>query len=406
MTSNGGTADSGTSHGDMIRIEHVKVKDLVDFAQNVISSAGQGQFIPITMQRAIAHSHNPLADGDDVALLAAYQGDEIVGFFGIMPVLLKTQDRFDKVHWFSTWRVTPNLRGKSVGSLLMQEALTLDRDFLIVGSGPARKVCRRFGFWEHPPLVYYQLDLNGMPTLNPGVWLSRLTRRLLRPLKVRVNIDNRFTHLADRALSTITYPIFTKLLQRRLAAGLKGLAFSEVTLVKPETQAQLTQLSPVQLFRGADVVNWMLDYPWVVKPGESPTETMDFYFSDVRQEFKMIALELTDPADGDYKGYIVFQASSVNGRKTLKTLDISLCDPADVKFILPLAFHYARKYGSRQIDLPAEAVENFRSTTLGKLLLNQRKRIYQCKPRSETSPLACAWENIQLQYTDGDMPFS
>jgi len=406
------------SPGKQIRIEKIKIKDLVTFAESVIQTAGDGQFIPITLQRAVAHAHNPLADPDDVALLVAYLGDnlesgeprtgqgEIVGFFGMMPVLLKNHDQFDKVCWFSTWRVAPQLRGKSVGSLLMQEALSLRKDFLIVGSGPARKVCQRFGFWEHAPLVYYQLDLCGMPRLNPGIWISRILRRLLRPFKIKFNIQNRFSRFMEKSVSTLTRPLFTSLLHDYLANALSDLKFVEVERVRDETEDQLSLMYPIQLFRGADVVNWMLEYPWVVEPGNSPTERMDFYFSDVRQRFKMIPLELSDPDDESYRGYIIFQASQSHDLRTMKTLDTVFCESGDERYILPLAFRFAREFKAHQIDLPAEAVSKFKNTWLGRILLNRRERIYQGMPSSEESPLARTWEEIRFQYTDGDMPFS
>ena len=73
-----------------IRIEHIPVSELETFAEQAISEAGPGGYVPISMQRAIAHAHNPYAQPDDVALLAAIDGDnEVVGYFGILPILLK-----------------------------------------------------------------------------------------------------------------------------------------------------------------------------------------------------------------------------------------------------------------------------------------------------------------------------
>jgi GNAT superfamily N-acetyltransferase len=226
-----------------IRIKHIKVKELVSFADRVIAAARPGQFIPITWQRAAAHAANPAASPQDVALLVAYQGeaddpDRIVGFFGILPIFLKLGDELEVVHWFSTWRVKPDLRGKSLGSALMKEALSLGLDVVIVGSGPARKVCRRFGFWEREPLEYARLDLSGMTRLNPGTWVSRLLRRLLRPFKVKMNPDNAFSRATARLLAPLTRPVFTWLLERSLRDDLKAYRWEEVNAVQPETAAQ------------------------------------------------------------------------------------------------------------------------------------------------------------------------
>ena len=367
--------------------------------------AQDGQFIPITLQRAKAHAANPAAHPDDAALLVAYLGQELVGFFGILPITLKRENSQDVVYWFSTWRVQPQLRGKSVGSLLMKEALSLGLDFMIVGSGPARKVCRRFGFLEREPLVYYQLDLTGMSRLNPAVWLSRLLRRLLKPFKVQVGLENKSTRGVAKVLSPFTRPFFTWLLERRLCSLLETFHIAETAAVRMETDAQLASLAPVQFYRGAEIVNWMRQYPWVVEPGQSPTERMDFYFSDVRQRFRTIALEFSS-AQNEYLGYVVCQISTIRGRLELKILDVALEPGVDRTCLLALALRYARQFNVERIDLPAEAVGDLQKSRLGKLLLERRERIYQCYPKAKDSPLALAWESIHFQYSDGDMPFS
>jgi GNAT superfamily N-acetyltransferase len=393
-----------------IRIERILVKDLVSFAERVIAQARPGQFIPITAQRAAAHAANPAASPEDVALLVAYQGEganpgNIVGFFGILPIYLKRGDELEVVHWFSTWRVKPDLRGKSLGSALMKEALSLGLDVVIVGSGPARKVCRRFGFWERDPLEYACLDSSGMTRLNPAVWISRLLRRLLRPFKVKVHPDNAFSRATARLLSPLTRPVFSWLLERRLRNDLKAYHWMEVKSVQPETPAQRLSLAPVQFYRGSQVVNWMLSHPWVVEPGQSPTEEMDYYFSDVRQRFFNLALEVYSLQD-DYLGYVVFQASTTRDRLELKILDVALDPVVDRRLLAALAVHFGRKIRAGRIDLPAEAVVELRKSRLGRLLLEARQRIYQCYPKAEDSPLALAWKEIRFEYSDGDMPFS
>ena len=149
----------------------------------------------------------------------------------------------------------------------------------------------------------------------------------------------------------------------------------------------------------------MLRYPWVLESGHSPTERMDFYFSDVRRLFKNVAVELHSTGN-EYQGYVVFQVTSGQERTEVKTLDVSLAPAADQRLIFPLALRYARQYNASLVSLPEAAVEDFRKSRLGKLLLLRRERIYQCMPKSQESPLAQAWERITLMFSDGDMPFS
>jgi GNAT superfamily N-acetyltransferase len=389
-----------------IRIERIKSVDLIEFAAKFLASARPGQFIPITMQRALAHANNPLVDENDVGLLIALHGEECVGFFGIMPILLKNGDEYSKVSWFTTWRVSPALRGKSIGTLLMKEALSMGKDYLIVGSSSARKVCQRFGFLERQPLEYCYLDLSGMERLNPATWVFRLSRKVLKPFKVKVNVDNRFTRGVSRLLSPLTLRLFRYWSWRAHRHFLGECIVQEVSQVQPETPQQLAALSPVVLYRGAQIVNWMLQYPWVLPTGESSTEQMDYFFTDVRDGYRNIALELSTGPGRDYRGYLVISASTYRGKLALKVLDTSLKDRADERFVLPLAFRYARELGGETIDCTTRQAEAMQGRFLRWALLHRKQRIYQCFPASPDGPLARLWPEIEFQYCDGDMAFS
>ena len=71
----------GTMSED-IRYTYIKVKDLPALADENITGAAPGKFIPITRHRAAAMAANPYADPDDVGMTVAYKGDELVGYFG------------------------------------------------------------------------------------------------------------------------------------------------------------------------------------------------------------------------------------------------------------------------------------------------------------------------------------
>lgn len=380
--------------------------DLIQFAEKLLASARPGQFIPITLQRAVAHAHNPLVDEDDVGLLVAFHGEECVGFFGIMPVLIKNGDEYSKVSWFTTWRVSPTLRGKSIGSLLMKEALSIGKDYLIVGSSSARKVCQRFGFLEKEPLGYCYLDVSGMERLNPGTWVFRLSRKVLKPLRVKVSVENRLTRGFSRLLSPLTLRLFRYWLWRAQRHMLDECSVHEVSQVQPETPQQLAALSPVVLYRGAKIVNWMLKYPWVLETGQSRTEKMDYFFTDVRDVYRNIALEVSAGPEKEFRGYVVLSVSTSEKKTALKVLDTSFKDRADERYVLPLVIRYARDLNAQMIDLSTQQAEAIQSRFLSRVLLHRKKRIYQCFPAGPDSPLARAWPELEFHYCDGDMAFS
>jgi len=408
MTANLENNQTPTMTENELRIEHIKVKQLPEFAGRVIRAAQPGQFIPISMQRAVAHAQNPYADPDDVGLLVAIDEDEeVVGYFGIMPMQLRVGDTYYQTHWFTTWSVSSKVRGRGVGSLLMKEALTLNKDFLIVGSVHARRVCRKYGFWERDPLKYYWLDPSGMGSLNPLTTLLRLARKTAHMLKIKqeIPITTTVTRGLDRVFSPLFKRIFYPLLTARLAPLFQKFEYREVPKIR-EHLLELKNRPEVELHRGPQAVNWMLNYPWIVEKGQSQTEQLDYYFSDARPLYRLVALEITDPQEGSYLGFVVFSISQKAGGIALKTLDFRFGDPVHYPFILALAVRYGRRYRADTLEIPKEVAAGLEESILGKLLLQEKKRIYQCYPQSENSPLAGAWQDICLHLYDGDMAFS
>ncbi len=392
---------------DDIRFEHIRVKELQEFAERVIAKAQPGDFVPITMQRAVAHAHNPYAAKNDVALLVAVDGDdEIVGYFGILPLLLRRGEEYFKVHWFTTWSVSAKVRGRGVGSRLMAEALSLKQDYLIVGSVHARRVCRKYGFWERQPLDYFWLDATGMGHLNPIVWLRRGYRKLWHLLGVEkeIRIHTPLTDRLDRLLAPVLKPFFYAWLAATQTEVLADIRFREVDQLRGEPTSY-PHRPRVKLHRGVDAVNWMLAYPWIVESGQSATEEMDYYFSDARALYRLIALEVYSPDDA-YKGFVVFSVTRKKDQVVLKTLDYRFSNPSENRYALALAIHFGRQYQADTIELPAEVADHLLGSLLGRLLLHRKQRICQAMPKNEDSPLAQAWEEIELNLCDGDMAFS
>jgi hypothetical protein len=389
-----------------IRIQQIKIKELEYFSEQVIAASNEGQFIPISMQRAQAHAHNPYASKEDVALLVAIDSDdEIVGYFGILPLLLRHGKSFNKVHWFTTWNVSAKVRGRGVGGALMAEALTLGYDFLIVGSVYARRVCRNYGFLEREPLVYFWLDPSGMTSLNPMVWIKRGYRKLLRSLGIKkhVEINTPLSKALSNKVRPLTSKFFSSHLSKVEAELSKGFNFQEVDQIHAAPKVP-PHLPEVELHRGIDAVNWMLAYPWVLEKGSSVTEKMDYYFSDSRTKYQQIAVEVFGQ-DGHYIGFAVFSVSQQGAKTSLKTRDFQFEQPSYERVVLGLALKYARMNQAEAIELPAQIIK-YLPRRLRSLLLQPKERIYQCMPKSDESPLAQNWPDIQFQLWDGDMAFS
>ncbi len=391
---------------NQIRIEPIRVKDLIDFANEQIEGASPGQFIPISYQRALAHANNPVANPDDVALLVAIdEEDEVVGYFGVLPVALRNHGQVDKANWFTTWNVSSKVRGRGVGTQLMEYALTLEKDYLIVGSIHARRVCRKFGFFERV-FRYYWLDMTGKERLNPVVWLRRGFRKTRNKLGMGGSgfpIQSDASRALDRVFSPYSKRWYYIRLLQSLEHALDGYSIKEVKRVEgadtPQTGMQ------VELYRSPEVVNWMLEYPWVLPPGESRTEHLDYFFSDVRALFIRLAYQVYD-RDGRNLGYLVFQVSGKPHHVTVKVLDWGIDDRNANQIVLAQAIQVGNHYQADIIELPFQAGKAIPSSVHKIVLLHEKERVYQCHPKSSDSPLARAWPELEFKLADGDMPFS
>jgi predicted N-acetyltransferase YhbS len=391
-----------------IVIERVKVKDLYPFAANMIAEAEAGQFIPISKQRALALENNPNADQDDIGLLVAYYGEACVGYFGIMAVMLRIGDEQSKVHWFTTWSVSPKMRGKRVGTKLMEEALKIENDYMIVGSAPARHVSHKFGFHDFPPFNYYKINFRVAGRLNPVTLLLRVLRKGLHVMGVNMDISrvNRtVARIFDRLLSPIIQPYLQKKVLGIYRNHLHGVKAKQVDKVRSPEKEKVNHQG-IGFYRSTSVINWMLKYPWVLESGQSESEHMEYSFSDTRPLFEFVAYEVYDSVDDIYKGYFVFSFSQIREKMIIRVLDYDFMDREDEKLVLPLVLEYGVNHKVDEIDIPLHLVDALVNTTVGRLTLQRKKRIYQCHPRSETSPLGKYWQDIELNFCDGDIPFT
>jgi GNAT superfamily N-acetyltransferase len=389
-----------------IRIERVPVKNLPALADRLIDGAAPGSYVPITQARAYAQLHNPFATPDDLGLLLAWQGERVVGYFGVLPVMLAHAGELHKVLWFTTWSVHPGMLGQGLGSALMADALEIAHDYAIVGSAPARHVSAKFGLQEVARLDYARIDFRLAGRYNPLGLLLRLLRKLLHVVGFKLKIEG-LQRVFERAFEAL----FGWLLRQPLRAWalapyhrqFDGLQIDRVEQVTPPAP-EAPDPDHTGFYRDSRVVNWMLAQPWLLPSGQSPTEDMDYGFTDARHFFDQIAWQVRDRA-GANLGYIVFQFSPIEGTRVLKVLDHHLVGAAEEK-ILPLALKLASEVRADLIEGPISLADLRQRGWLGRLLVELRQRICQVHAHSADSPMARARDSLQQSYVDGDTAFA
>jgi len=390
---------------DSIHIERVKLKDLPALAAAAVDGAAPGTFIPITKHRAAAHTHNPYAEPGDIALLLAKEGQRNIGYFGLMPVMLQHVGQLHRVYWLTTWAVAPGYLGKGLGSRLMETAIGLDVDLVIVGSKPARRVSAKYGFHEVKPLDHVQLDLGLAGRYNPISLLLRLLRKALSFFKLRLRID-RIDQAAARFFDFLFAPLVRPLLLRQVAAKTSDAASTIRIEQVQEVHPISADLAEGTCFhRGVEVANWMLAYPWVLPSGRSESEDLDYGFTDARPGFAVTGWQVFS-STGERLGFICFQSSRIRSRQVLRVLDYQFVPAAPAGLLLALAAQHGRRLGADLIEGPLELAAPLAGGLLASLLVHRRQRICQVHPRAADSPLGRAWTELRQSYVDGDMAFT
>jgi GNAT superfamily N-acetyltransferase len=389
---------------DSIRIKRIRVKDLPTFAANYIKGVKPGTFIPITIQRAESQAKNPLVDPDNVGLLVAFLGEEVVGYFGMLPMKLVYGTGSSTVWYFTGWNVADKVRGKGVGRLLMREAISLNQDYILAASKFGRKASAQSGLVSLPIWNFVRITLNRIWHYNPFTLTLRVSRKVASLFGKNLNIEKPSTFFNSIFISLFGW-VGRPVLNAILLAPYRNL-FQELTLqrVKRVRDGELknkSQKPTICFYRDTRVVNWMLSQPWVLPPGQSPTEEMEYYFADTRLGFEYLPYEVY--SHGEYKGFIVLQYSYNGREKRLKVLDVDL---PEISWILPIALKVGAEIGIDFYEMNADYAFVLKGKLLGRMLIDVRKRIYQYYAASEDSPLIKYGEEIYFDHTDGDFSFT
>jgi GNAT superfamily N-acetyltransferase len=386
-----------------VKIEEVNVKDLYTFACQISRQYEDKSIIPITEHRALAQTKNPYADENDVGLLVAYIGKKCIGYIGILPGLLKIEDRFSKVYFPSTLYVTPEYRRYGIGKVLVLHSMALNYDLVFTGvSESADRLYRKLNLYELESLEYSVIDFN---RVNIFLFASLLLKKILKGIGIRSIVSDKAARI-----SRVLFSSFKKLLYRIVLSGqekrLDEISYREVSKIHEEDMRGKDNAQFIEFHRNASVINWMLQFKWVEKRDEEKLEDLDYYFSSVRESFKFIALKVFSSDEKDSKGFLVLSVSSNNLNTELKLLDFYCSDHADFKYIFSLVLKYARIHNADSIVLPDSLNRYIKSHKFVRLLIRRRKRTYFLYPKNEKSPLATLKNKITLNYCDGDTPFT
>jgi hypothetical protein len=160
-----------------------------------------------------------------------------------------------------------------------------------------------------------------------------------------------------------------------------------------------------KFYRSIQIINWMMNDKWIPTSKKRDANDSRYYFSEIRNVFNYIAIKVYSKANMDYKGFVVFSFSVFKLNSIMKILDYHFIEPKDSKYIIPLAFKYARNLRANFIEFPESIKMYLNTRTIMQFLLKKRQRAYLYYSKSKNSLLKKHSHEIELNYCDGDTPF-
>jgi GNAT superfamily N-acetyltransferase len=386
-----------------IKINKIKLKELVRWAASIPDDPAYKQVAPISLTRAVSQSKNPYARPDDVVLFMAFHGEQCVGYHGLLPAVLRLGHELARVHWATTFFVAPDFRGQGIGKYLLNEIKNCPVDFAVCQmTESARRAYGSAGFKDLGQLNYFQLRVDRLDFIPR--FLDVATGRLRKESPPRRSGPPGFIRRVQQPVRRLMKRLFY-----RRAAGRSNRRHPRKFTWKMVDQidsclsgASHRQPSGVSFFRGIEAVNWMLRYPWVVSGNRRKAGLAPYYFSDVRDIFRYVAIEVNSAKKGGPQGFLVLSISHKKEKTRVKILDFYFNNPADGEIAVYLALKQAGAYLADRIEYPCSLANYFNRRAEFKKLIKKQRRLYMFYPRSSDSPLAVCRGKISLDYCDGD----
>jgi GNAT superfamily N-acetyltransferase len=380
-----------------LRIESVTVGDLYEFACEFLDNA-KGQVIaPITRDLALSQSKNPHARPDDVALMLAYVGDLCVGHQGLLPVRVESPHGQGRAFWLTGLYVLPEYRTKLVAVRLVKEVRSLNLDCVLNQfSEESRRLFSAMGFKPIQPLPYSQIRFDRLDPI--GEILYPLHKRF-EDKKVVADVAAAGVRFSGATSYGLSRSLYFSLLKSRIRKELAGVSYHEVDRVRAADPP--SHRSGTRFVRGAEAVNWTLEYPWVRDSGD-PTNP-PYFFPEVVPTYRDVAIEI-DNGRGDV-GF-VFMTLIGNGlRSKLKVRDFQLPEDVDSSAAFWIACDYAKRLKADIVELPSHLAGPIDALPFGGLLRKDLVREYLFRAREGCSSLSTFAEDAILSLNDGDTAF-
>ena len=260
-------------------IKEIKVAELPDFVKSDLWQ----QLIPkpITELRAISQFHNPRANASDVALIIAYENQNLIGLVGLFPNLINGQAG-QTAYSNSCWWAHPK-KGKQLAIPLFLKAFALcsQRMFMTDCTPHTKSILEKTNWFEFPNTNpgtrgFMKFNLHEIiPVKLPS------TRKLTPLLKL---IDQMFNFVLSPYRKVVSFRFNQNILTVEQPTSLNEELY---TFIDNHSQNEFSRRSGKEL-------EWIMQFPWIkTKNDDQPTTSIKYPFSYIVESFEQYFIKIT-----------------------------------------------------------------------------------------------------------------
>jgi GNAT superfamily N-acetyltransferase len=249
--------------------------------------------IAISKHRAISHLQNPRARETDILLLMAYEGHQMVGYLGVLPDDIKT-DEGETIHfgWMSCLWIDPDHRGKKIAQKLIEACFqSWDNKILLTeyteAAGALYQKMGIFSFFHRSEGLRWYVHSDLQTILPPKKPIFKTLAPLLKLIDGFFNIIIQGRHLIT-------------------SKKLVGYQITVVSAIDKETKEFVQkQLERERFARTAHELNWILTYPWIIQSDLPAEELQKYHFTSFEKVFDCKGIEIRSD-DHELVAFLIF----------------------------------------------------------------------------------------------------
>lgn len=241
--------------------------------------------------------------------------------------------------------------------------------------------------------------------LNPFAHATILIRALLRrigcPMHLGLPVVRAFRLLEFSAFTPLRKALFRQAV--RSATSRTALEFRRVEDPGRDFFSVPGNEPARGFYRSAEVVRWMLDYPWVTSGPTPATRRLRYWW--FANYYDAFSYEVFDILDGsERRGWMVLSSSRNPWGNVVKVLDHAFFDDVSAAAAARFVLEWSSRAGASVVETPGAWAACFRPSLAIRLMLRVRRRLYLWHGTRD-SPFSRAIDRLELRPTDGVSAF-